>query len=105
MDLQTTHTLAKTKGFSHPTEIRPPLLETTPTQFTEHGDAELVPTWSLHTYVLVSWVQEDTLQVTDRETWTSTHPEELKPTVYPTCKVFYGNGGTELVGVTNQCLI
>lgn len=37
------------------------------TQLIEHGDAELA-LQTLHLYVSVSFIQEDTLQVTKRET-------------------------------------
>ena len=43
------------------TDGKTPLLEAIPTQLTEHGEAELVPTWCLHhSYVLVSSVQKGT---------------------------------------------
>lgn len=32
------------------------MLRTTPTQISEHGEAKLVPTWSLYTYLLASLV-------------------------------------------------
>lgn len=36
------------------------------THTTEHGEVKLVPTWTLYPYVLVSLVQEGTLQATER---------------------------------------
>lgn len=38
-------------------------LRTIPTQLNEHGEVELVPIWRLHPYLLVSLVQEVTLQL------------------------------------------
>lgn len=53
----TTQAVAKTKGGSPQSEVKIPLLKTTPTQFIEHREVQLVPTWSLHFYLLVSLVQ------------------------------------------------
>ena len=36
----------KTKGYSLQIDSGDPLPKTTPTQFTEHGEIELVPTWT-----------------------------------------------------------
>ena len=56
---QQNQAVAKTKGCSQSPD-KAPLLKITPTQLTEHGEVELVPTWSLHPYVLTSLVQEGT---------------------------------------------
>lgn len=45
------------------------LLRTTPTRLIEHGEVEVVPTWSVYLYVLASLVREGTLQVIEREMW------------------------------------
>lgn len=51
-NLQTTHVDAKTMGQSPKTDCRTTLQNTTPTQFTGHGEVKLLPTWSLHDYAL-----------------------------------------------------
>lgn len=61
---------AKTKGCSPETDNRAPLPRTIPTQLTEHGETELVPTWSLLPCVLVTLVWEGSLKATKKETWT-----------------------------------
>lgn len=43
------------------------LLRTTPPQLIEHGEAELIPTWSIQPYILMSLVWEGTLQTARRE--------------------------------------
>ena len=48
---------------------RTPLLRTTPTQLIEHGEVEVMPTWTTYLYVLVSLVRKGTLQVIEREMW------------------------------------
>lgn len=58
----------KTMDCSLHTEMRTPLLRTTPTQLIEHGEVELIPTWSIQPYILMSLVWEGTLQATKRET-------------------------------------
>ena len=44
--------LLRQEGCSLKTDSRAPLLKTTPTQLTEHGEVKLVPTWSPLPYVL-----------------------------------------------------
>lgn len=61
-----TQALAKTLSYSSQTERKTPLLKTTPPKFTEHGERELVPTQNLHFNVLVSLVQEGSLQTTKK---------------------------------------
>lgn len=36
------------------------------------------------------------------KTWIPTQPQNLTPTIYPTCMMFQGYAGTELVGVANR---
>lgn len=62
------------------------LLRTTSTQFIEHREANLIPVWSTHLYVLVSLMCESTLQATKREALTLTHSQNLQPTICPACK-------------------
>jgi hypothetical protein len=64
-------------GCSSQTDSKAPLLKTIPTQLTEHREVRLVPTQSLHYYILESWVQEDTLHATKGETQTPTQPQTL----------------------------
>lgn len=60
----------KTKGCSLQTDSGNPLLRTTPIQQIDRGNVELVPTWSLQPYVIVSLV-------TKTEMWISTQPQNL----------------------------
>lgn len=55
------------KTVSSQTDSKSPLLKATPVQLTEHGEVELVPTQSLHSYMLVSLAQEGTLHATKGE--------------------------------------
>jgi hypothetical protein len=48
------------------TDSKALLLKSTPTQVTDHGEVELVPTLNLHSYILVSLVQEGILQTTKK---------------------------------------
>jgi hypothetical protein len=50
-------------GCSLKTDHKFTFLGTAPTQFIKLGKVNLVPTWSLYPYILVSLVQEGTLQV------------------------------------------
>lgn len=59
---------------------------------------------SFHFYILVSLAGEFILQSTERETWILNQPQNAQPIFCLVCKVFLGNGITELVGVTNKCL-
>ena len=49
------------------TDSKSPLLKTVSTQLTEHGEVELVPTYSLHPYILTPVIQEDILHTPKRE--------------------------------------
>jgi hypothetical protein len=51
--------------------------------FIKHKEINLVPTRTFHFYVLVSLVWKCTLQVTEKETWTSTQSQKPQPTSYP----------------------
>lgn len=78
-----------------------PFPRTTSTELIEYRMVELVSSWSLHPYVLVSFVQEGTLQTTERETWTSEQPKSPQHTTCPVWKMCWGNVGT----VSNPCLV
>lgn len=56
------------------------------------------------TYVLISLVQENILQATEREYCTPTSIKFLT-TIWLACKMCWDNSGVELVGVANQCLV
>lgn len=71
-------------------------------QLIECGEFNLVPAWSLHPYVLVYFVQEETLLAT--KMWISTQPQNLWLIICPACKMWWNSGGKELVGVANKCL-
>lgn len=58
---QTTQGTPKAFGCSPQTDSNAPLLKTTPTQFIEHREVELVPTKSLHPPSLVFMLLEGTL--------------------------------------------
>ena len=62
-----TQAAAKTKGGSLQTDSGTLLLRTIHTELIENGEVELVPTWSLHPYVLVSLIWGGTLRATKRE--------------------------------------
>lgn len=64
-----TQAVAKTLSYSPQTERKAPLLKTAPPQFTEHGEMELVPTQNLHFDILVSLVQEGSLQKVAQSLW------------------------------------
>jgi hypothetical protein len=34
-----------------------------------------------------------------------TQPQNFPPTICPACSMCWGNGGAELVGMDNQCLV
>jgi hypothetical protein len=51
------------------------LKKTAFTQLIEFREVKLVQTWTLHLCVPISFVQERTLQVTEREIWTPTQPQ------------------------------
>lgn len=53
--------------------------------------------WRLHDYVLVSLAQEGSRQAMERETWTSTQPQNPRPTICPFSKMLWGNCGAEHV--------
>jgi hypothetical protein len=52
-------------------------------QLIEHGEVELVPTWSLHHYILVSLGQKGTLEAIKREWQTPTQPQSVWSTFHP----------------------
>lgn len=54
-NLQITQVVAKTKSCFWQTDSRVPLPMTIFTQFTEHEEVELVPTWSFHATFYSSW--------------------------------------------------
>lgn len=56
----------------------------------------------LHSYGLASLAQEGTRQAMERETWTSTQPQNPRPTICPFSKMSWGNGSAELVGVSHS---
>jgi hypothetical protein len=75
------------------------LLRTPSTQLIKHWEVELVPARSLQPYVLVSFVEEGTLQPTKEK-------HRHKPFTYTlSClKNVLCNGGAELAGVAKECL-
>lgn len=96
---------AKTQGCSLRADISTPLLRAISTQLTENG-VEVVPTWNLHSYVLLRFVQEHTLQATKRETRTPIQVIELLTYNLSCLQNTLGQWWWhELVGVANQCLI
>lgn len=64
-------------GCSPQTNIKAPLVKTTPIQLTVHGNVELIHTWGLHIYVLTSLVQEGTLHASKGEAQTPSEPKML----------------------------
>jgi hypothetical protein len=56
-------------------------------------------------YVLVSLVWKGTIQATKRGLWKTTKPQNLWLTITPACKMYKGNGVTELVAISNKYLI
>lgn len=59
------------------------MLTTTFTQLYECREVKLAPIWYLQTYILVSLVEEDTLQAMETETWTPTQTQNPSPTIFP----------------------
>ena len=59
--------LLRQRGVLYNLTERASLPRTIPTQLMEHREVKLVPTWSLHPYILTPFVQESTLQATKRE--------------------------------------
>ena len=55
---QTTRLLLRQRVGLH--KLTAPLPRTTPTQLIEHAEGDLVPTWSLYLYILVSLIKEGT---------------------------------------------
>lgn len=47
----------------------------------------LVPAWSLHAYILVSFMLEDTLQAVERSTWTQMQSQNPWSTICPVNKI------------------
>ena len=76
----------KTKDCPLETDSGISLPRSTPTEFTEHEEVELVPTRRLHLCVIVSLVKEDLLQATKRETNTNQNKKPL-PTVCPAYEI------------------
>ena len=66
--LQTVQAVVKTIDCSPQTVSKALLLKTTPIQLIEHGEVKLVPSYSLHLYILVCLVQEGILYATKGET-------------------------------------
>lgn len=62
-----TQAAGKTRVCFPQTDIKVPLLNTTPMQITEYREVELVPMQSIHPYVLSSLVQEGTFNATKGE--------------------------------------
>lgn len=88
-----------------PTVGKAPLLKTTPTQLTEHGEVELVPTQSLHPIVQVFVTGRYSEHYQRRNVNTKPATQNLCHLQQcPACKICQGNSDTKLVGVTNQCL-
>lgn len=56
---------------------------TTFTQLCECREVKFVPEWYFHIYILVSLVQEGTLQSMETETWTPTQTPNLPTTIFP----------------------
>ena len=83
--------------------VGPQLLRTTPILLIEY-EVKRVFTWSLHPYVLVSLVQQGTLQATKRK---PKHQLPDKPLSYTlSClQDMLGQCDIELVGEANQYLI
>lgn len=81
----------KTKDCSLETDSGLSLPRSTPTEFTEHEEVELVTTWSLHHYILVSLVKEGPLQATKRNASTNQvknlHLQSVLPVKYASAVV------------------
>lgn len=56
---------------------------TTFIQLCERREVKFVPEWYFHIYILVSLVQEVTLQFMETETWTLTQTQNPPPTIFP----------------------
>ena len=76
----------KTKDCPLETDSGISLPRSTPSEFTEHEEVELVPTWSLHLYILVSLVKEGPLQATKSNANTNQVTKPL-PTVCPAYEI------------------
>lgn len=66
-NLQTTQDTVKTMDCSLQTDSEKTLLRKIPTQVGEHEESKMLPTQSLHSYILVILMQEDTLESNKRE--------------------------------------
>ena len=77
-----------------------PLPRTTSIKLIEHRDIKLAPMWSFP-----SLDQEDTLQTTRRDIWTSTEAQNSQPITCSAFKIYWGNGGSKLVGMVKKCLV
>lgn len=103
-DTQTTQADARTEGYALQMNRGVPLLRTISTQIIKCGEAELVPA-ILEPLTIYSSLFGAGRHSADyrRKTWMPTQPQ--KPSICHACKICWGNDGTELVGVANQCLI
>jgi hypothetical protein len=72
------------------------LLKTTPISVIEHGDAELVPTHSFHSYRLASLLQEGTLHATKGDMQTTSQQQTLFSTMVSRLKDIQGNADIKL---------
>lgn len=64
----------------------------------------MMPTYNLNPYVLESLVQKDTLRTAKKETNTNPVTKSLFY-IWSYLQNMVSNGGTELVGIANLCLI
>lgn len=101
---QTVQADATTKGCALKTST--PLLRTTSTPLIEHGEAELGLTWMEHSPLSCTPVCRNILfRLPKGKHGYQYKPQKFWPTICPSYKIYWGNGGRELVGVANQHLI
>lgn len=67
------------------TDSRALLLRIASTKVIEHREVELVGTWSLVFYTLVSLAQQGTFQTMERETWILTQSHNFLFIICPAC--------------------
>lgn len=65
-------------------------------QLTEHREVQLVPVWSLHLYILVSWYEMILWGYRKRKLDINSAPK-LRPSMCPDSKLCWGNGGAEFL--------
>lgn len=80
-------------------ENRVPLPRTTSSQLIESQEVELVPAWSLYSYILVSFVLEDTLKNGQQSSYKTHDLQSVLPARCAREMV------PRIVGVANQCLV